>query len=218
MKELKNQARIEILNYIITFCTVKCFGKSETVNLDSDQKVNEKYLYSLGNEEWSFHGDHFGNQDPPIGSLVMLQAAPFTKYYLGWLKEIDHNNNSFFTKYLIESIEDGDTCWWENVSVWYLPLETSNKHPNWKWTDKQFQFAKKWNNCYKKVKDYQTKPIQPKFTDDGGVILGTREKLDMPPDYKPTKKFDNWKKVTTKEMLEFYNSAIAGKNKKETCI
>ena len=40
----------------------------------------------------------------------------------------------------------------------------------------------------------------------------------MPPDYKPTKKFDNWKKVTTKEMLEFYNSAIAGKNKKETCI
>jgi hypothetical protein len=205
MKESRNLARIEILNYVIAFCTVKCFGQKE-----------DRYSYSLGSSDSSFHGGYGLREYPPIDSLVMLQSAPVTKYYLGWLKEINPSSDSFSTKYLIESIEDGELCWWENVGVWYLPLETSNKYPEWKWTDRQFAFKKRWfDTCYKKGKAFQTKPYLPIFMDDGSVILGTRERWNIPSDYKPTKKFDNWKKVTINDMLEFYKSAVQNKPKYE---
>lgn len=190
----KNIARLQILNYIISFCTVKCFGP-----------YDGKISFSMSDEKNSFHGG-FGSDTPdtPIGSLIMLQAAPTSKYYLGWLKEIRFNG---WKEYLVESIEDGDLCWWSNVGVWNLPLETSNKYPEWKWTDKQFGFKKRWiNACKSSTEFYQIKPMMPIFTDNGGVILRTREKWSATDTFKSEKTFDNWKKVTRKEMLEFFDS------------
>lgn len=197
--ELRNTARIEILNYITVFCTRKYFGENS---------------FSMNDKEHSFVGDHFGNQSTiPIGSLVSLQSAPFSKYYLSWLKEVKIEDSRFRRQFLLESIEDGSLCWWSNVSIFGLPKETTDKFPEWKWTDKQFAFKKRWfNACYKKRDAYITLPMFPIFADDGSVILKTRERYHMS-DYSPEQKFDDWKKVTVKDMLDFYDKSVSNKPK-----
>lgn len=194
-KETKNIARLEILNFIVSTCTVKCFGENS---------------FSMGNKDRSFHGTYLNEQRPPIGSLVILNAAPYTKYYLGWLRDIKQDDSRYSVQYLIESIEDGDTCWWNNVSIFYLPLEVTQNNFHWQWTDRQFEFKERWfNACNKKRDAYITLPCFPIFLEDGGVILQTRTRFGLNDKKKnPSRQFKNWKKVTIKEMLDFYDAAV----------
>lgn len=128
IKNTRNISRIKILNHVIQFCTIKCFGDNS---------------FSMGMKCNSFHGTYLDKQEPPIGSLCILQSAPTTKYYLGWLKEIKPADSRFSVQYLLESIEDGDLCWWSNVGIFHMPLETTNKYPEWHWTDKQWEFKER---------------------------------------------------------------------------
>lgn len=189
----KGEARQEILNYIITFCTKRNYG--------------DGYSH-LPDMKHSFYSTIIaGKQSIPIDSLVMLTAAPFSKYYLSWLKEIEINEGGYSTRWLLESIEDGSLCWWENVQIWALPKETTDKFPSWRWTDKQFAFADKWSNaCFKKRDAYIRLPCPPKFTEDGGVILTIRTRFGINDD-RPEKKFDDWKKILVKDMLQFYDES-----------
>lgn len=188
----KNAARIEILNYIICNCTMKHFGDRQ---------------FSLGDIENSFQGSHFNPKTPPIGALCMLSAAPNTKWYLAWLKDVKEESNRSLTKYLLESIEDGGECWWENVMIWHLPLETSNKHPQWKWTDEQFKLKNTWFHlCFKKRRADWLKPMMPIFQDNGTVVLRLRQKWTE--GFFAEKEFESIKKVTQKSMLEFYDQSL----------
>ncbi|MFH6944586.1 hypothetical protein [Flavobacterium sp. FlaQc-50] len=196
-KETRNQARIEILNFIIQFCTVKCFGPNS---------------FSFGEEKTSFHGSHFNKQDPPIGSLCMLQSAPTSVYYLGWLRDIKASESRFSTQFLIESIEDGTRCWWSNVGIWHLPLEQTDKFPEWQWTDKQFAFKKKWHNCFKRRSAYGLRSLNPVFNEDGSVTLMIRKMWSN--DIFKEKTFESWKKVLSKQLLEFYDETLIEYNKK----
>jgi hypothetical protein len=138
----------------------------------------------------------------------MLQSAPTSKFYLGWLKEIRPSDNRFSTEYLLESIEDGDLCWWSNVGIFNLPLTLTDTFPNWKWTDKQWQFDDKWfNACYKRRHCYELRPRPAKFNEDGSVILMLRRVFSD--EIIAEKKFDNWRKVLVKDFLEFYDSAYS---------
>lgn len=184
--ETRNQARIEILNYIMQFCIVKCFGPNS---------------FSFGQEETSFHGSHFDKKDPPIGSLCILQSAPTSIYYLGWLREIKPHQSSFCTQFLIESIEDGSRCWWSNVGIWHLPLETTNKFADWQWTDKQFEFQKRWYTCFRRSYIYNFRSMKPAFNEDGSVTVRIRKMWGS--EVSAEKTFSNWKKVLSRDLKEF---------------
>lgn len=192
MKKAKNIARQEILNYVITFCTKQNYGDGYSHLPDKEHS-----FYSTSSD---------GQRKIPIGSLVRLMAAPFSKYYLSWLREIDYNDGGYSTKWLLESIEDGSLCWWENVQIWALAKEATDKFPSWQWTDQQFQFKNRWiNACHKKRDAYITLPCFPEFTEDNGVTLRLRTRFGLSDD-NPEIRFDNWKKVKTSEMLEFYDA------------
>lgn len=196
----KNIARIEILNFIISSCTTKCFSDGG---------------FHPPKRENSFHGDVFTPKKyPPIGSLCMLMSAPNTKWYLGWLKELKEDS---CTKYLIESIEDNTVCWWENVSVFHLPIETSDQHPEWKWTDRQFKINYNWKKvCYEKREAYSLRPNQITFNEDGSLILSLRKAFSQ--DVFSEIKIESLEKATQKEMLSFYDASFLKHDKKDETI
>lgn len=190
-----NRAKIEILNYILTFFTCKSY---HTVISPDKDRVFKSDL----------------SEPAPVGTLVILTSAPFTKYYLSWLVEIKKDDNQFYTQYLLKTIEDGSLCWWRNVGFDYLPLDTIEKFPQWKWSDKQFEFWERWKRACDRCDAYITLPCMPEFGDDGSVTLSTRERYGLS-DYRAEQKFDNWKTMKLKDMMAFYKSAVANKSKKE---
>lgn len=146
----------------------------------------------------------FGTE-PCVGDLVAMNCAPATKYYLSWLHEIDPNNG--WPKYLLESIEDGEMCWWGNVGLSYYDRERVSLRASWKWDDEQFAFNDRWNKvCFKKNDAYIVLPCEPIFTDDGGVLLEVRIRFGLD-DYHNPVSFPNWKKVTMKMMDEYYKKS-----------
>ncbi len=168
--------------------------------------------FSIGNNETAFRGGAFNNDRPPIGSLVKLENAPPSKFYLGWLREIKPGTGRFDEQFLIESVEDGALCWWSNVSLAWLPVELLDRFPEWQWTDGQFGLQKKWYNaCFKTRGAWKWKPMQPEFKPDGSVILGIRPHMwfrDETKDQRRYQTFDDWTKVTREQMLEFYDGVV----------
>jgi hypothetical protein len=192
----RTRSRIDILNYIVNFSTQKTYPSGGT---------------SCVSTEWAFHGSYSGVQQPPVGSLCMLSAAPFTKYYLSWLREVKLDDNRFGCQYLLESIEDGSLCWWQNVAIFHMPKETCDSNPRWQWDDTQWEFEDRWMRACKRRDAYITLPCTPIFNGKQ-VTLKTRERYGLG-DYQAERTFDNWKKVKVKDMLEFYDYAVANKPK-----
>lgn len=190
-KATKTRARIEILNWIICFSTSNRYGD---------------HASHVGGIENSFEGGMFDKA--PIGSLVKLGSAPFSKWYLSWVIDTRNNGN----EYLLESIEDGSLCWWGNVSVNPYNPETVKKFPQWRWTDAQFAFSDRWQRACKRRGAYMVLPMLPVFHEDGSVTLGCRLRYEGLPGRRQRpapKKFDNWKKVKVKDMLAYYDEAKA---------
>lgn len=180
-KDTFDRARMEILNYIITFSTYKAY----------DGKV-----WPTGSDAYFVNS----NYNPPIGSLCMLQAAPFSKWYLSWLIEKDGE------KFLLQSIEDQSLCWWSNVGIFHYNPKVVDEQVSWRWSDRQFKFADQWKRACKKRDAYITLPRTPQFDGDS-VTLSTRQRFNLS-DYSPSKKFDNWRKVSFSDMLNFYDEAV----------
>lgn len=189
----RNKARIEILEFVVTHCTYKYFGGNS---------------FSIPDKDKAFYVTYGDKQEPEIGSLCILQSAPTTKWYLSWLKEIKSDDSRFATKFLLESIEDGSLCWWENIGIGSLPKSQTDQFKMWKWTDDQFDFKDKWFNCcYKKRDAYVKKPLLPEFNEDGSVTIGLRTIFGLD-DERPTITFPNYKKVKIKDMLAFYDTHV----------
>jgi hypothetical protein len=180
----KTISRINILNYITMF------------SLGRDLGTLEGYA---GLKESRFK--RIEQIPTKLNCLVALTSAPISKWYLSWL--IDYKQRKGYIQYLLESVEDGDLCWWGNVSLWEYP--PAEKHPEWQWTDEQHKFNKKWLSVKKKEKKYTLKvPMQAIF-DENDVILSVREKFD---EFKKVKQkyFINWKKIKLRDMIEWFNS------------
>jgi hypothetical protein len=86
-------------------------------------------------------------RDAVVGDLVILESAMPSKWQIGWLREIE-DGNRYSRRYLIESLEDGSLCWWTNVGLSFMPPRQVRER--YKWTDRQFDFQKRWNRVVNK--------------------------------------------------------------------
>jgi len=169
----KNRARLLILSNLMSFPTIN-------------------------NKDWGYN---CGCDKPQIGDLVALSSAPPSKWYLSWLREYDPNNG--WPKYLLESIDDGELCWWENVSLTVYSREIVQGRPSWQWDDKQFEVNDRWHKVCRNKAAYIMLPCQPAFNADGSVTLDVRIRFGWD-EYRNPRTFPDWKKLTMKQMADYY--------------
>lgn len=154
---------------------------------------------TIRNKDWKD-----ADYNPPIGSLVALSCAPVTKWYLSWVLEVE--KLKYGNRYLLQSIEDGTLCWWENVGLFIYDPERVSQSPEWRWNDKQFEFQDRWKKVCRRNDAYIVLPGVTTFHDDS-VTLSLRERhggfgKEIPFHHEHT--FENWKKTTMKMMDKFY--------------
>lgn len=194
----KSRARRAVLWYLTQFCISHVWG-------NGDQKRITGNLHG-------FRSDISTQPEP--GDLVILKSAPISKWNLGWLHEIETREHGW-KHYLIESLDDGSMCWWSNVGIDHLERDLVAEHPEWRWTDRQFEFADRWTRvCREKRDAYITLPVPPTFGEGFEVTLGTRTRHGFD-DHRPQKTFPDWRKVTKATMLEFYDECVAARAAKD---
>lgn len=175
----KNRARLEMLSELMSFPTIN-------------------------NKDWGYN---CGCDKPQIGDLVAMQSAPPSKWYLSWFREYDPNNG--WPKYLLESVDDGELCWWGNVGLTVYNREQVANRPRWKWEDKQFEFSDRWHKVCRNNDAYIVLGCQPVFSDDGSsVLLDVRIRFQFS-DYRNPRTFPDWRKVTMKQMDAYYKESKA---------
>jgi len=172
----KNKARLSILNELLSFPTIR-----------------SKDWYA----DWP-------DQKAAIGDLVALNSAPPSKWYVSWY--IDTRNTNGMREYLLESIDDGDLCWWGNIGLSYYSRERVKENPQWKWDDRQFAFSERWFRVCRQSEVYPVRAMQPIFTGES-VELNVRLHIFYEANFRNPKSFENWKKVTMKEMESYYRES-----------
>ena len=186
----KERARLAILHYITQFSLSHTFGDGKSYG---------------GLLSAAFTVDHT-YRDVRVGDLVALSSVPVSKFYLGWLIETRETSPGW-PEFLLESIEDGSQCWWENVGVTYMNRKTVAEHPEWRWDDKQYALNDRWNRaCYRKRDAYIYLPMRAEFV-GLSVKLGVRVRHNFSPERK-YQTFDDWRKVKMADMLTFYDDAV----------
>lgn len=133
------------------------------------------------------------------GDLIIMSAAPASKWAIGWLRMIEQGTDG--RRYLIESLEDGEVCWWTNIGLSYMPRDDIKQQ--YRWSDRQFAFNKRWV-CL----DREASPsirVQMCQFDRGAAVAekgvtisirqrwGSHESDAIPP---ITRHFPNYRKVT----------------------
>lgn len=176
--DTRNRARLSILSELMSFPT-----------------INQK--------DWI--SNNLGRDDIQIGDLVSLCSAPDSKWYVSWLRELDENNG--WPRYLLESIDDGELCWWENVSLNVYSRKRVSERPTWKWDDKQFAFYGRWRKVCGRNGAYSVLPCLPEFGDDGSVELDIRIRWDHEGYHNP-RKFPSWKKLHMEVMDAYYKKCV----------
>jgi hypothetical protein len=174
----KSRARLEILSELMSFPT-----------------INDK--------DWGYN---CGCDTPQVGDLVAMQSAPPSKWYLSWLKELKADGG--WQKYLLESIEDGELVWWENIGLTVYSREKVASRPHWKWDDSQFKFNSRWMKVCRDNDAYIVLPCQSVFNDDGSVTLDVRIRFRLD-NYRNPCSFSNWRKLTIKQMDAYFKKSVA---------
>ncbi len=87
-----------------------------------------------------------------------------------------------------------------------MPLEMSDKFPQWKFNDKQYQFWDRWKKAARWEEVYILIPIRPIFKGTD-VTLELRKKFSK--DIVGCKTYHNWDKLTIREMREFIRQTAA---------
>lgn len=197
-----NRSRIEILHHILQFSTGHYFG---------DKKEGHENIWM--DVENCFRGGYINDFPIEIGSLCVLSACKSTKWYLSWCLDIKEGGDWGSKQYLMKSVEDGELIWWHNVAVYQYPKEKTELNPHWKFTDKQFEVWDKWKRVFQKRDSFSLRSMLPVFNnEDNSVILKCSARWMEDKFYE--KKFDNWKTLTQKQMLEFYDECDSINSKK----
>ncbi len=156
--------------------------------------------------------------DPSIGSLVALQSASPSKWYLSWCEEVHRNTEGVPIQYLLRSVEDHELCWWGNVGIWQYTDDWVDLDPSWRWTDRQYEFRDKWNRVLRKNDAWFVLSGPTEFHKNGGVTLSLRQRHngyrfgDDDPSFRHTKTFEDWRKTTKAMMDEFYRDGVTASN------
>lgn len=191
----KLRSRQQILHYVLSFCMARIHGRED---------AEKEYPRTYG----SICGFVSEAEDTPaqVGDLILLSSVGVSKWQLGWLVETRERNKDY-PEYLIESIEDGELCWWSNVGISFLHRRSLSS--DWRWTDRQWAFRDRWwNVCYKEKGAYIVRPLQPQFGDGFEVTLGTRTSHGLD-DITPKRWFPDWRKVTKAMMAQCYDDCVA---------
>jgi len=162
-----------------------------------------------GSASFSGHRAFNVGGEAKVGDLVSLGAAPISEWCISWLREINHDTVD--PTYVLESIETGRLCNWTNVDISYLDRDVVEEHPEWQWSDRQFKFNERWHRECKGNGAHMVLPMSAIFGDEFEVTLSTRTRFNID-SIKPTKKFDDWRKVTKKIMSETYCQLIEERN------
>lgn len=181
----KTKSRLQILSHIMQF------SLSREINGHAYGGLNDMRFRE--------------NLIPSIGSLVALSCAPASEWYLSWVRKVDFFSSG--CSYTLESIETGEVCEWTNVSIFEYDTSQTQKHPEWKWTDQQHAFEKRWKVvCFQDMGAYIMVPCMAEFNNNNAVSLGFRVTFGLD-EWTYKKTFDDWRKVTKKVMKEFYIEA-----------
>lgn len=146
------------------------------------------------------------------GDLVSMNSAPASKWYLSWV--VDYRERSKgWPEWLLESVEDGSLCWWSNVG---LNIYSRERVSNcWRWTDRQWKFKDRWmRHCVRKHDAYIVLPCWPEF-DNRKVTLSLRIRHGLGEGFQHQQEFEDFRKVTTAIMSEFYLSGVEKHNSRK---
>lgn len=179
-----SRAREHILHHILSCCLTYTLGSSE-----------QKHTGFCGIKRDTSYG-----AGAKVGDLVILAHAPASKFQIGWLRDI--RDPTTYPMYLIESLEDGTTCWWHNVALDVVPEEQHSV--KWKWSDKQFAFHERWLRTFSKNSRHKTGLCS--FDDTGGVRLSCKGYWDFSlGEQAPapiTLYYTDWRKITIAMMKD----------------
>jgi len=190
--ETKHRARTEILHFVLSY---------SVANRSSD---GTQHCWA---SEPFFSAESVGAPPVPIGTIVIVSATRrATKWTIGWMRDKRYRHAE---EYLIESLDDGEACWWTNVGLKYLDPEQVKVHPHWSWTDRQFSFTDRWNHVCYKVKGADLElPCHPRFGDDYSVELTVRKKFSEY-DVIAIRRFEDWRKLTKDALGKCYDDCKA---------
>lgn len=150
------------------------------------------------------------SSNPCIGDLVSLGFARPSKWYLSWLRGYEEERDGW-PEYLLESIEDGELCWWSNVRINIYNRDLVK--PSWQWDDEQFSFNDQWMEVYRENNSHFVLPRQPIFNFDDSVLMNVRIRFE-PDGYQNPKTFPNWREVTVDDLDSYYKECCADYNEK----
>lgn len=195
----KTRSRQHILHYVLSFCMTRIYGRD-----DAESEYPHRHGGSCGFVE------EYGETPAQAGDLVRISAASVSKWTLSWL--VDRREPSPGNwEYLLESIEDGELCWWSNVGISFLHRRALN--PSWRWTDRQWAFRDRWIHvCYREKGAYIVRPLDPVFGGGFTVTLGTRTSHGFD-DICPERVFPDWRKVTKAMMAQVYDDCVAERDR-----
>lgn len=179
------KARKEIYNWLFQFSMLKKYEDGGFANHGTP------FLYS------------FDNKHVRVGDLVIMGAHRHINWKVCWILDRKPKTSMFDDEWLCQSVETGELCWWHNVSFMVYDREEVQLHPHWRWNDRQFEFNDRWLKVCRKHDAYIVLPTMAEFGDDYNVTLRTRIRYGRS-DYSPTKMFEDYRKVTKKDMSEFY--------------
>ena len=186
----KGRARDEILDFVLQNCLA----------------------HRLGDERPSGYGAAFnpigflGKMAQP-GDLILLSGTNQKAWALCWLRRISTEQPE--NRYLCESIETGEVCWWSNVGIEYLDRDVIARHPQWKWTDRQHVFNERWLDvCGESASERELKPLAPVFNSDHGVTL-VLQSAGSWREEKREREFPDYRRVTKIEMRAFFMHCLS---------
>ncbi len=179
----KTRSRIAILSYVLQFTT--------SSDWEPESEYGKKTAGIVGFVRCGFAGAG----SPKEGDLVLLSAVRTTKWVIGWLRGIRTGHGDY--EYLVESLEDGTLCWWNNVGISYL--NRRDVRDAWQWTDRQWKFNDRWSKVV--YRDTIGRARDASFHDDGSVTVTMRRSFAREEDPTPTHIFPDWKKVKVRDMV-----------------
>jgi hypothetical protein len=151
-----------------------------------------------------FNSRFYEEHDPAPGSLVALSMARPTEWCFSWVIESYGGGNT-----LLESILTGRRARWTNVSYKVLNRQRVAENPEWRWTDAQHAFNKRWENvCYKKGGAYIHRPNSSEFGENYTVTLSVRTMFDGN-GYRAAKTFSDYRKLKVADLLAYFKEAEA---------
>ena len=177
--------------------------------MDKRAKINMlNELFAFPTIYAEFWNPPYKNLKVQSGDLVTPMTRVAGKFYLAWVLDIGTADICTGNKYLLQSIDNGKSAWWEDIAFNIFDRVELKKHPWWKWTDEQFEFKDKWMD-YGKKHGNPLNPSTPKFN-DYEVVMQMWDELAFD-DELYNLRFDDYREVDFDDYIEYCHGCYENK-------